>query len=112
MNPAATGELATPTPIVDVPDSAPEGALLSLPTPPGSGGCGPDTFFAIVDDAVITGPNIRTVTFKEHEGSFLVGVAAALTSQTNHVGFVGAVPIPLIEKFQAGYEAGLEPVIA
>lgn len=70
----------------------------------------PDTFFAIVDDAVIAGPNIRTITFKEHEGSFLVGVAAALTSETGHVGFIGAVPIPLIEKFQAGYEAGVRAV--
>lgn len=70
----------------------------------------PDTFFAIVDDAVIAGPNIRTITFKEHEGSFLVGVAAALTSGTGHVGFVGAVPIPLIEKFQAGYAAGVDAI--
>jgi basic membrane protein A len=70
----------------------------------------PDTFFAIVDDATIAGPNIRTVTFQEHEGSFLVGVAAALTSEAGHVGFIGAVPIPLIEKFQAGYEAGVHAV--
>ncbi len=70
----------------------------------------PGTTFAIVDDAAIEGPNIQAITFKEHEGSFLVGAAAGLTSTTGHVGFVGAVPIPLIEKFQAGYQAGVAAV--
>ena len=71
----------------------------------------PDTYFAIVDDAVVEGPNIQTITFKEHEGSFLVGVAAGLTSQTGHVGFIGAVPIPLIGKFEAGFTAGARAVV-
>ena len=71
----------------------------------------PDTFFAIVDDATVDGPNIQTITFKEHEGSFLVGVAAGLTSATGHVGFIGAVPIPLIEKFEAGFAAGARAVV-
>lgn len=70
----------------------------------------PGTFFAIVDDATIAGPNIRTLTSKEHEGSFLVGVAAGLKTQTNNVGFVGAVPVPLIQKFEAGYTAGVKAV--
>jgi basic membrane protein A and related proteins len=70
----------------------------------------PDTFFAIVDDASIVGPNIATITFKEHEGSFLVGVAAGLRTQTGRVGFVGAVPVPLIQRFEAGYAAGARAV--
>lgn len=70
----------------------------------------PDTFFAIVDDATIEGPNIATITFKEHEGSFLVGVAAGLRTETGQIGFIGAVPIPLIEKFEAGFAAGARAV--
>ena len=70
----------------------------------------PDTHFAIVDDAVISGPNIATITFKEHEGSFLVGVAAGLLSTRGHVGFIGAVPIPLIGRFEAGFTAGARAV--
>jgi basic membrane protein A len=70
----------------------------------------PETFFAIVDDATIAAPNIATLTSKEHEGSFLVGVAAALTSETGSIGFIGAVPVPLIQKFEAGYVAGAKAV--
>jgi len=70
----------------------------------------PGTHFAIVDDAVISGPNIATITFKEHEGSFLVGIAAGLRSTTGHVGFIGAVPIPLIGRFEAGFAAGARAV--
>jgi basic membrane protein A len=69
----------------------------------------PDVKFGIVDDAV-EGPNISNLLFAEHEGSFLVGAAAALKSEKNNIGFVGGVRTPLIEKFQAGYEAGAKAV--
>jgi basic membrane protein A len=65
----------------------------------------PDVQFAIVDDAV-EGPNIANLLFAEHEGSFLVGAAAALKSEAGNIGFVGGVEVDLIHKFQAGYEAG------
>jgi basic membrane protein A len=68
----------------------------------------PDTKFAIVDDANAKAPNIANLTFAENEGSFLVGVIAALKSQTGTVGFVGGVNVPLIQKFEAGYKAGVE----
>ena len=51
-------------------------------------------------------PNVESVVFKEHEGSFLVGMMAALASKTGKVGFVGGMDIPLIRKFQCGYEQG------
>ncbi|WP_106182574.1 BMP family lipoprotein [Prauserella shujinwangii] len=73
----------------------------------------PDVKFAIVDDfteGVDTGPNIANLTFAEHEGSFLVGAAAALKSETGNVGFVGGVNTPLIQKFEAGYTAGVKAV--
>jgi basic membrane protein A len=59
-----------------------------------------------VIDTVVDLPNVRSVLFKEHEGSFLVGVAAALVSKTGRVGFVGGMDIPLIRKFVCGYEQG------
>jgi basic membrane protein A and related proteins len=71
----------------------------------------PDVTFAIIDDyteGVDTGPNIANLTFAEHEGSFLVGVAAALKSQTGKVGFVGGVNNPLIQKFEAGFQTGVK----
>src|SRR5262245_37389725 len=70
----------------------------------------PDIKFAIIDDAAAKGDNIANLTFAENEGSFLVGVAAALKSEANHIGFVGGVDVPLIHKFQAGYEAGAKAV--
>jgi hypothetical protein len=51
-------------------------------------------------------PNVQAVLFKEQEGSFLVGMIAILTSKTGKVGFVGGMDIPLIRKFQCGYEQG------
>jgi basic membrane protein A len=71
----------------------------------------PNVKFAIIDDftdGTDTGPNIANLTFAEHEGSFLVGVAAALKSQTGKVGFIGGVNVPLIQKFEAGFEAGVK----
>ncbi|HEU4370350.1 MAG TPA: BMP family ABC transporter substrate-binding protein [Methylomirabilota bacterium] len=71
----------------------------------------PATKFAIVD-AVVDLPNVQSVVFKEHEGSFLVGMAAAMASKTGKIGFVGGMDIPLIRKFALGYEEGARYVNA
>jgi basic membrane protein A len=55
---------------------------------------------------VVDLPNVQSVVFKEQEGSFLVGMMAAMASKTGKVGFVGGMDIPLIRKFQCGYEQG------
>jgi len=65
----------------------------------------PKANFAIID-SVIKLPNVESIVFKEHEGSFLVGMMAALASKTGKVGFVGGMDIPLIRRFQCGYEQG------
>ncbi|HYJ77094.1 MAG TPA: BMP family ABC transporter substrate-binding protein [Actinomycetes bacterium] len=70
----------------------------------------PDTQFAIIDDAAATGDNIANLIFAEEQGSFLVGAAAALKSESGNVGFVGGVDVPLIHKFEAGFEAGAKEV--
>jgi basic membrane protein A and related proteins len=67
----------------------------------------PDTEFAIID-MVVDQPNVRSVVFNEHEGSYLVGVLAAMASKTGKVGFVGGMGIPLIEKFACGYVQGVK----
>ena len=69
----------------------------------------PEVTFGIVD-AVVEQPNVASLTFAEEQGSFLVGAAAALTTETDTVGFIGGVDTELIQKFQAGYEAGVEAV--
>ncbi|WP_058306439.1 BMP family lipoprotein [Gracilibacillus massiliensis] len=69
----------------------------------------PETNFALVDDTV-DAPNAVSITFKEHQGSFLVGVAAALKTTTNKLGFVGGVDSPLIKKFESGFIAGAKSV--
>ena len=69
----------------------------------------PDTKFTLID-MVVDLPNVQSVIFKEHEGSFLVGMAAAMTSQTGKVGFVGGMDIPLIRKFALGYVEGAKYV--
>jgi basic membrane protein A and related proteins len=69
----------------------------------------PDTKFVIID-SVVEQPNVQSVVFKEHEGSFLVGMAAALASKTGKVGFVGGMDIPLIRNFAHGYEQGVKHV--
>lgn len=70
----------------------------------------PNVKFAIIDDLEpdCTAPNIANLLFAEHEGSFLVGAAAALKSKTGKVGFIGGVNVPLIQKFEAGYQAGVK----
>jgi basic membrane protein A len=65
--------------------------------------------FAIVD-GVSQLPNVSSLIFKEHEGSYLVGMIAALTSKTGTLGFVGGMDIPLIRKFEVGYEEGARAV--
>ncbi len=67
----------------------------------------PDTKFAIID-MVVDQPNVRSIVFKEHEGSFLVGVIAGLTTESNVVGFVGGMDIPLIRRFACGYVQGVK----
>ncbi len=65
----------------------------------------PKLQFAIID-FVVDLPNVQSIVFKEHEGSFLVGMMAALASKTGKVGFIGGMDIPLIRKFACGYEQG------
>ncbi len=65
----------------------------------------PKISFVIID-SVVNQPNVQSIVFKEHEGSFLVGMMAVLASKTNKVGFIGGMDIPLIRKFQCGYEQG------
>ena len=65
----------------------------------------PDTKFTLID-GVVDLPNVQSVVFKEHEGSFLVGVLAAMASESDTVGFVGGMDIPLIRRFACGYEQG------
>ena len=62
--------------------------------------------FGIIDGFIPDQPNVASLLFKEHEGSFLVGAAAGLKTKTNRVGFVGGMKIPLIERFEAGFIAG------
>jgi basic membrane protein A len=67
----------------------------------------PGTRFAIVD-ATVDLPNVESLLFAEHEGSFLVGYLAGLATKTGTVGFVGGMEIPMIRRFQMGYEAGVK----
>ncbi|MFC9465532.1 BMP family lipoprotein [Streptomyces coelicoflavus] len=67
----------------------------------------PDTTFGIVD-SVVEGKNVASLVFAENEASYLAGVTAAKATKTNTVGFVGGVNVPLIHKFQAGYEQGVK----
>jgi basic membrane protein A len=67
----------------------------------------PDTDFVIID-MVVEQPNVRSVVFKEEEGSYLVGLLAAMASETGKVGFVGGMDIPLIRKFACGYVQGVK----
>jgi basic membrane protein A and related proteins len=69
----------------------------------------PKTNFGIID-MVVDKPNVRSIVFKEQEGSFLVGVIAAKTTKTDKVGFVGGMDIPLISKFECGYAQGVKYV--
>ena len=66
-----------------------------------------DTNFAIVD-AEVKQPNVASILFKEQEAAFLAGVAAALQTKSNHIGFIGGMEIPVIERFEAGFLAGVK----
>lgn len=70
----------------------------------------PKVNFGIVDDNSIKASNVEGLVFTENESSYLVGVAAALATKTNDIGFIGGVQTPLIQKFQAGYVAGAKAV--
>jgi basic membrane protein A len=69
----------------------------------------PKKHFAIVD-AEVDAPNVRSLMFEEHEGAYVVGAIAALTSKTGKIGFVGGMDIPLIRRFEMGYKAGAKKV--
>lgn len=69
----------------------------------------PDVTFGLID-SVVDHPNVVSVTFKEEEGSYLVGVIAGLMTKADKVGFIGGMELPLIKKFQAGFETGVKAV--
>lgn len=69
----------------------------------------PDSKFGLIDSVVVS-PNVASVTFKEQEGSFLVGVLAALKTKTNKVGFVGGMDFPIIHKFEVGFIQGVKTI--
>lgn len=69
----------------------------------------PETDFVIVD-MVVDQPNVKSVVFSEHEGSYLVGMMAAMASETGTVSFVGGMDVPLISKFACGYAQGVKAV--
>ncbi len=67
----------------------------------------PDTNFAIVD-MVVDAPNVKSIVFSEHEGSYLVGLIAGMTTKSGTVGFIGGMDVPLIRKFACGYVQGVK----
>jgi basic membrane protein A len=69
----------------------------------------PQRHFAIID-AVVEQPNVASVTFKEEDGSFLAGAAAAMASKTHQIAFLGGIDIPLLRKFEAGFTAGAREI--
>jgi len=71
----------------------------------------PDTKFQIID-MVVDAPNVRSIVFAEEQGSYLVGMLAAMASETDTVGFVGGMDIPLIRNFACGYAQGVKAVNA
>ncbi|MBS0550164.1 MAG: BMP family ABC transporter substrate-binding protein [Proteobacteria bacterium] len=67
----------------------------------------PKVRFTVID-SVVDLPNVQSIVFKEQEGSFLVGMLAALASKTAKIGFVGGMDIPLVRRFQCGFEQGIK----
>lgn len=67
----------------------------------------PKTHFALVD-GIVEAPNVASLMFAEHEGSYLVGYLAGLATKSNKVGFIGGMDIALIRRFEMGYEAGVK----
>ncbi|WP_413720494.1 BMP family lipoprotein [Silicimonas sp. MF1-12-2] len=70
----------------------------------------PDTKFAIIDVNWLDIPNLRQISFAEHEGSYLVGMLAAMASKSGTVGFIGGMDVPLIRHFACGYAQGAKAV--
>ncbi|MFF7332970.1 BMP family protein [Streptomyces sp. NPDC090306] len=68
----------------------------------------PNTTFGIIDDETVVADNVADMVFHEEQSSYLAGVAAAKTTKSNVVGFVGGVDVPLIHKFEAGFEQGVK----
>jgi basic membrane protein A len=69
----------------------------------------PDQYLALVD-GIVEAPNVASLNFRDHENAFLAGMAAALTTETGTVGFLGGMESPIIDRFQTGYQAGVEYV--
>ncbi len=69
----------------------------------------PEQKFLLVDEDAKK-PNVRSVMFEEHEGSYLVGALAAMHSPSGKIGFIGGMDVPLIRRFQMGYEAGIKKI--
>lgn len=67
----------------------------------------PNVKFTVID-AIIDLPNVQSITFKENEGSFLVGMIAAMKTESKNIGFIGGMDIPLIRRFERGYRQGAE----
>ena len=68
----------------------------------------PNVQFGIVDDASVDLLNVASLVFAEEQGSYLAGVAAALASKSGKIGYIGGVRIPLLQKFEAGFVAGVK----
>ena len=68
-----------------------------------------DQHFVIIDD-MIDAPNVESVLFKDHEAAFLAGVAAAETTESNKLGFIGGQESDVISRFEAGFVAGVKAV--
>lgn len=66
----------------------------------------PDIWFGVLDDGTVDASNVIGIEFNEAQGSYLVGAAAALTSKTGKLGFIGSVQSPLLQKYEAGFTAG------
>ena len=68
----------------------------------------PEINFGIIDDSSVASPNVASLIFAEEQGSYLVGIAAALESKSGKVGYIGGVRTPLLQKFEAGFAAGVK----
>ena len=69
----------------------------------------PQKHFALVDSE-LDAPNVRSLMFEEHEGSYIIGAIAAMVNKTGTIGFVGGMDVPLIRRFEMGYEAGAKKI--
>ena len=67
----------------------------------------PEVKFALID-AIIEHPNVASLTYRAHEGTYLAGVMAALKTETKQIGFIGGMKVPLVEAFEIGFHAGIK----